>query len=70
MATSKTVNRAVYNVSEAAKIAGVGERAIRRGIKERRIPHLTFGRNIVLPKSAFHAWLDRCGGDLAPAECQ
>lgn len=53
--------RAVYKVAEAAKMAGVGERSIRRGIEDNSIPHLRFGRNIVIPKAAFHAWLDSCG---------
>jgi excisionase family DNA binding protein len=58
---SRTIERAVYKVPEAAKTAGVGERSIRRGIEDNTIPHLRFGRNIVIPKAAFHAWLDSCG---------
>ena len=54
-------NRATYKVPEAAKVAGVGECAIRKGITDGKIPHIRFGRNILIPKSAFHRWLDSCG---------
>jgi excisionase family DNA binding protein len=53
--------RATYKVREAACVAGVGDAAIRRGIAQGRIPHLRFGRNILIPKTAFHRWLDSCG---------
>jgi len=54
--------RATYRVPEAARVAGTGTAAIRRGVKEGVIPHLKFGRNILIPRSAFHRWLDSCGG--------
>jgi excisionase family DNA binding protein len=57
--------RAVYKVPEAAKVAGCGERAIRNGIADGNIPHVRFGRNIVIPKTSFHKWLDSCGTDTA-----
>lgn len=53
--------RATYKVVEAARVAGVGGAAIRRGIAEGSIPHIKFGRNILIPRRAFHAWLDNCG---------
>lgn len=53
--------RATYRVPEAARVAGSGERAIRNGIADGTIPHLRFGRNIVIPRNAFHKWLDSCG---------
>lgn len=53
--------RATMKVAEAARIAGCGERAIRNGISEGRIPHLRFGRNIVIPRSAFLRWIDSGG---------
>jgi excisionase family DNA binding protein len=53
---------ATYKVAEAARIARVGAGAIRRGIKAGSIPHIRFGRNILIPKNAFHRWLDSCGG--------
>lgn len=56
--------RVTYKVSEAARVAGVGEPAIRKGIADGRIPHIKFGRNIVIPKSAFHRWLNSCGKEF------
>jgi excisionase family DNA binding protein len=53
---------ATYKVPEAARIARVGSQAIRKGIKAGRIPHVKFGRSILIPKSAFLRWLDQCGG--------
>jgi excisionase family DNA binding protein len=52
-----------YKVPEAARVARVGEMAIRRGISEGRIPHIKFGRNILIPKSAFIRWLESCGAE-------
>lgn len=53
--------RLTYKVSEAARVAGVGEKAIRDGIKAGTIPSLPFGRLITIPKNAFHRFLDECG---------
>jgi len=55
--------RITYTVAEAARVAGCGESAIRRGIREKAIPHIRFGRNIIIPRTAFHKWLDSCGRD-------
>lgn len=68
MATKGTgAARATYKVGEAARVAGVGDLAIRKGIKEGTIPHIRFGRNILIPKNAFHNWLDSCGGERVTA---
>lgn len=64
----KTVDdqvRATLKIHEAAQIAGVGTRAIYVGVKTGKIPHLMFGRNILIPRTAFLRWLDSCGGKLA-----
>jgi len=53
--------RATYKVPEAAEVAGTGPKAIRDGIAAGKIPHMRFGRNILIPKAAFHRWLDSCG---------
>jgi excisionase family DNA binding protein len=53
--------RATYKVPEAARVAGTGPKAIRDGIAADAIPHIKFGRNILIPKAAFHRWLDSCG---------
>src|SRR5262245_21871447 len=53
--------RATYKVLEAARVAVTGERAIRNGIAAGQIPHLRFGKNILIPRAAFHKWLDSAG---------
>jgi excisionase family DNA binding protein len=52
---------ATLKVSEAARIARTGEKAIRLGIAAGAIPHLKFGRTIRIPKSSFLKWLETCG---------
>jgi excisionase family DNA binding protein len=55
--------RATYKVPEAAKVAGCGQKAIRDAVRDGRIRTLKLGggRNILIPKNAFHEWLDSCG---------
>jgi excisionase family DNA binding protein len=53
--------RATYRVPEAAQVAGTGTRVIRHLIADGSIPHIMFGRNILIPRVAFHRWLDSCG---------
>jgi excisionase family DNA binding protein len=53
--------RGTWKVPEAAAYAGCGERSIRKGIDAGIIPHLRFGRNIVIPKQAFLRCLDSAG---------
>ncbi len=52
---------ATLKVPQAARFAGVGPAAIYRGIKDGTIPHIRFGRNIIIPKAAFTRWLESCG---------
>ncbi len=61
MAKKDVAQRATYKVQEAAKVAGCGQKAIRDGVRDGRIPHLPLGRSILIPKNAFHEWLDSCG---------
>jgi len=48
-------------IPEAARVAGCGQRAIRNEIAAGVIPHLKFGRNIVIPKQAFLRFLNNAG---------
>jgi len=57
---------ATYKVPDAARVARVGTAAIRKGIHAGTIPHLRFGRNILIPRVAFHRWLDSCGKSNRP----
>jgi excisionase family DNA binding protein len=60
--------RATLKIPEAAAIAGTGTRAIRDGVADGSIPHLRFGRNILIPKNAFNRWLDSCAGTFSQAK--
>jgi excisionase family DNA binding protein len=59
--------RATLRIPEAAKIAGTGTRAIRKGVAAGDIPHLKFGKNILIPRAAFMRWLDSAGDSRASA---
>jgi excisionase family DNA binding protein len=50
--------RITMRPDEAAKIAGCGDASIRKLIKEGVIPHIRFGRKIVISRAAFFRWLD------------
>jgi excisionase family DNA binding protein len=60
--TAEGETRATLKIPEAAKIAGVGTRSIYIAVAAGTIPFLRFGRNILIPRSAFMRWLDSCGG--------
>jgi excisionase family DNA binding protein len=60
-ANSRSAEPATYRVPEAARVAGVGNAAIRKGVHNGTVPHIRFGRNILIPRAAFHRWLDSCG---------
>ena len=61
MARIPLKNRDVYKVGECAVRAGIGVKAMRALIKAGTCPSLKIGRNVVVPKAAFHRWLDSCG---------
>jgi excisionase family DNA binding protein len=60
-----SLKRATYKVPEAAAVAGCGQREIRKGVAAGRIPHIKFGRNIVIPKVAFEQWLNSAAGSVS-----
>jgi excisionase family DNA binding protein len=54
-------SRLTLKIREAARLAGCGDKAIRNGVKDGSIPHLRFGRLILIPRSAFLRYLDNAG---------
>ena len=60
-----SMDSAVFKVPEAARIARVGPKAIRDGIRKNIIPHVYFGRNVVIPRIAFLNWLNSWSGRTA-----
>jgi excisionase family DNA binding protein len=57
----RPIKTETIRVREAARMVPCGERAIRNGIEEGVIPHIRFGRNIRIPRSAFLRWIDSAG---------
>ena len=55
---------ATYKPREAARVANVGVTAIYKGVQQGTIPHIKFGFKILIPKEAFHRWLDSCGASV------
>lgn len=57
--------RATIQVPEAARILGSGNHAVRDlldiPVEDGGIPHIRAGRKILIPRTAFHRWLDSCG---------
>ena len=52
---------AAYKVPEVAQQLHCGPRAVYALINDGKIPYLKLGRNFVIPKAAFHRWLDNGG---------
>lgn len=49
--------RATYTPQEVAEMLGICERSVYEALKQRRIPHIRFGRRYVIPRGAFDAWM-------------
>ncbi len=52
---------AAYTVPEAAPFIRSGPRALYKLIEEGIVPHIKIGGKIIIPKAAFHRWLDSAG---------
>jgi excisionase family DNA binding protein len=57
----KSKDCATLKVPNVAGILNCGEESVRKLIRKGVIPHLRFGRNIVIPKHAFFQWLESAG---------
>ena len=55
----------VYSVVEVAKILDIGINQTYEAIRRNEIPHLRFGRRIIIPCKAFDAKLENAGGEAA-----
>lgn len=49
--------RATYSPQEVAAKLGICERGVYDALKQKRIPHMRFGRRYVIPREAFDKWL-------------
>ena len=61
MSKANEPERTTWKVPECAKAAGCGRAAIYAAVKAGRIPHIRFGRTILIPKRAFLTWIESCG---------
>jgi len=52
---------AVYTVAEVAALLGVGLATAYRMARNKHFPVIRLGWKIVIPKKAFHRWLNECG---------
>ena len=58
-----------YDAKETAALIGISPSKMYQLIRENKVPHITFGRRTVIPKSSFLAWVEHStGGDNICAE--
>ena len=65
MAKQVKVERQTLNVAEAAELAGLGQKAIRKGVADGSIPAIprSITRNVLIPRAAFLRWLEALAGE-------
>lgn len=63
MSRKPEVDKAVYNVYEVAALLGINLPKTYELARQVGFPAVRIGRRIVVPKAAFHRWLDSqsCG---------
>ena len=60
--------RVTLTVPEAAAIAGVSRNLMYELVATGQVPcALRLGRRIVIPRAAFHEWLESAGSDRSPS---
>lgn len=63
MSATTRRNDAPYGVSDLMRVTGLGEYAVREGIKRNELPGHKVGRFYVVPAEAFRRF---CNGDWTP----
>lgn len=54
----KEEEKLVYTVEEVQRMLGVSLSVVYENLHAGRIPYLRLGRRFVIPRTAFHKWLD------------
>ncbi|KZM68086.1 helix-turn-helix domain-containing protein [Nocardia terpenica] len=54
------IEAATYTVEEVAELLGLSRGNAYRAVRAGEIPAKRIGRRWVVPRSAFHAWLEDC----------
>ena len=60
-----------YSVKEAATILGVAQSMIYKMADRQAIPHMRFGKRLVIPKETFNSWFEsKIEGGVATCAAQ
>ncbi len=58
MSQKPEIEKAVYNVYEVAALMGINLPKAYEIVRQESFPSIRIGRRIVVPKEAFHRWLE------------
>lgn len=58
-------DKAAYSVEEVAKLLGTGRGQTYQAVRDGSIPCIRIGRRVIIPKAAFHRWLETAGSGEA-----
>ena len=58
MSQKPEIEKAVYNVYEVAALLGINLPKAYKMVRQESFPSIRIGRRIVVPKEAFHRWLE------------
>ena len=63
MSQKPEIEKAVYNVYEVAALIGINLPKAYEIVRQESFPSIRIGRRIVVPKEAFHKWLEQAALD-------
>ena len=63
MSQKPEIEKAVYNVYEVAALLGINLPKAYEIVRQESFPSIRIGRRIVVPKEAFHRWLESAALD-------
>ena len=63
MSQKPEIEKAVYNVYEVAALLGINLPKAYKMVRQESFPSIRIGRRIVVPKEAFHRWLEQAALD-------
>ena len=58
MSQKPEIEKAVYNVYEVAALMGINLPKAYKMVRQESFPSIRIGKRIVVPKEAFHRWLE------------
>lgn len=63
MSRKPEIEKAVYNIYEVAALMGINLPKAYEIARQGNFPSIRIGRRIVVPKAAFHRWLEQAALD-------